>query len=97
MRILARWIEHPLDAAVQCPHDADPREHRRAAVRRHQDQGFHRRLPIQRFVFRLRQFGYVGAGVLQRYELPSVGQRDGIIEGALPRQTLSRRLLVRQL
>jgi hypothetical protein len=25
MRILARWIEHPLDVAVQYPHDADAR------------------------------------------------------------------------
>jgi hypothetical protein len=27
--------------AVQCPHDADAREHRRATLRRHQDQGLH--------------------------------------------------------
>jgi len=35
---------------------------------RAQDLGFHRRLPFRRFVFRLRQFGDVGAGVLQGNE-----------------------------
>ncbi len=34
MRVFAREIEHPFDVAVQCPHDADAREHRRPAVRR---------------------------------------------------------------
>ena len=28
MRLFARWIEHALDVAVQCPHDPDAREHR---------------------------------------------------------------------
>ena len=25
--LFSRWIEHALDVAVQCPHDADPRKH----------------------------------------------------------------------
>jgi hypothetical protein len=32
--ILARWIERAFGVAVQCPHDADAREHRRPAERR---------------------------------------------------------------
>jgi hypothetical protein len=34
--LFSRWIEHALDVAVQCPHDADPRKHRRAAELDHQ-------------------------------------------------------------
>jgi hypothetical protein len=42
MMILARWIDHPLDAAIECPHHADAREHRRD-----QNQGFHKgKLPL---------------------------------------------------
>jgi hypothetical protein len=50
---------------AQRPHHADAREHRRAAERRYQDQGFHRRLPFRRRVFGLRKLGDVGAGVFE--------------------------------
>jgi hypothetical protein len=40
MRVFPARVEHALDVPVQCPHDADPREHRRAAERRDQHQGF---------------------------------------------------------
>ena len=43
---LAIWIELANVVAVQCPHDADPREHRRAAQRCDQAQRFHARLPL---------------------------------------------------
>jgi hypothetical protein len=44
MGVLARGI--PNVAAAQCPHDADPRKHRRASERRDQDQGLHSGLPL---------------------------------------------------
>jgi hypothetical protein len=46
MRVFAIGIEHALDVAVQRSHDTDPREHRRAAGRRRQDQRLHRRPAI---------------------------------------------------
>ena len=88
MSILARWIEHPLDVPVQCPHNTDAREHRWAAERRHQDQGFHRGLPFRRFVFCLWQLGDVGAGVLQRDERSPVRQLDWVVKFTAPACTL---------
>jgi hypothetical protein len=40
--------------AIERLHDADPRKHRRPAMRRDQDQGFHRRLPFLGLVLCLR-------------------------------------------
>jgi hypothetical protein len=49
---LAVWIELANVVPVQRPHDADPREHRRAAVAfGDEDQGFHRGLPFVGIVF----------------------------------------------
>jgi hypothetical protein len=42
--------------AVQRPHDADPREHRRPARLRNQDQRLHRGLPFRSIMLGLRQF-----------------------------------------
>ena len=64
---LARGIKFLNVAAVQRPHDADARKHRRATERRHQDQGFHRRLPFRGRVLGLRQLRDVVAGVFERY------------------------------
>ncbi len=48
-------IEHPFDVAVQCPHDADPRHHSRAAVAfGDQEQHFDRGLPLFDLLFGLR-------------------------------------------
>jgi len=52
--------------AVQCLHDADPREHRRAARLRDQEQRLHGRLPFRRLVLGLTKFGDVDPGILQR-------------------------------
>ena len=82
MSTFARGIEHPLDVPVQRPHDADPREHRRPAVCRHQDQGLHRRLPILGFVLGLRQLRDVLAGNLKGDELATAGKLDRLVEGA---------------
>jgi len=62
---------------VYCAHYADPREHRRPAGRRDQQQGFHRCLPFRRFVLGLRELRDVGAGVLERDEGAAVRQPSG--------------------
>jgi hypothetical protein len=84
MRILAIGIEHPLDVPVQGPHDADARKHRRPAERHHQDQGFHRCLPLSGRVLGFRELRDVIAGILQRDELAAAGQRDGLVEWPFP-------------
>jgi hypothetical protein len=66
-------IEHALDVAVQCPHDADACEHRRAAERRDQDQRLHGGLPLRSFVLGLRKLGDVGASILKRDQLTTAG------------------------
>jgi hypothetical protein len=65
MRLFAGRIEHSLNVTVQRLHDADARKHRRAAVRRDQDQGRHCRLPLRRRVLGLRKLGDIGARVLE--------------------------------
>ncbi|WP_458149498.1 hypothetical protein [Bradyrhizobium sp. UFLA05-109] len=56
-------------SAVQGTHDANPREHRRAALLGHQDQGFHRRLPFRGIMHGLGQRGDVFAGVTAAFSL----------------------------
>jgi len=47
MRVLARWIEHRLDVAIERPHHADASEHGCTTKCRDQDQGFHKgKLPV---------------------------------------------------
>ena len=82
--LFTRWFEHELDVTIQCLHDADPRQHRRPARRRDQDQGLHRCLPFRRLVLGLRKFRDVVAGILERDELATVRQRDRLVEGAGP-------------
>ncbi len=84
MMFLARGIKLPNVVAVQCPHDADAREHRWPARRRDQDQGFHRGLPFLRVVLGLGKFRDVPAGVLERDELTAARQLDRILEPSLP-------------
>jgi hypothetical protein len=55
---------------------------RAAAVLGHQDQRFHRGLPLRRIVFGFREFGDVGAGVFQSDELAPRGKWYRIIEAA---------------
>jgi len=47
MVVFAIGIENPFDVAIQGRHDADPREHRRAAQRRDQHQRFDCGLPFR--------------------------------------------------
>jgi hypothetical protein len=80
---LAVQIELANMVAVQCLHDADPGEHRRAAMRRDQDQGFHSSQPLWRRVLSLRKLRDV-AGVLQRDELAAARQRNPLVEPSFP-------------
>jgi hypothetical protein len=84
MRLFAIGIELALDVAVQRSHDADTREHRRPARRRHQDQRLRGRLPLRRLVLGPRKLRDVVAGVLQRDELATAGKRDWIFKLSLP-------------
>ena len=61
MRVFPVGTERPLDVAIERPHDADSREHRRAAKFCDQEQCFHGGLPWRGVVFRL---GQLGGGIL---------------------------------
>jgi hypothetical protein len=61
-----------------------PMRANRSAERRHQDQGFHRSLPLRRRVNGFWQLGNVGPGVLQRHELASTRQWDRIVKQSFP-------------
>src|SRR5258708_6356403 len=63
--IFARGIEHPLDVAVQRPHDADASEHRRAAQFCNQDQALNRGLPLDGVRFFSWKFGRVARCIEQ--------------------------------
>jgi hypothetical protein len=86
---LAVQIELANMVAVQCPHDADPREHRRPAVRRDQDQGLHCCLLLRRFVLSRPKFRDVIAGILERDQLAAAGQRNRIVEPSFPASIVS--------
>jgi hypothetical protein len=77
-------IEHALNAAIKCAHDADPREHRRAARGCDQEQRLHRSLPFRRRVLGLRELCDVGAGVGKGDEGSAARQRDGFVKPSLP-------------
>ena len=77
--VLALGIKDPLDVTVQRLHDSDPRHHRRTATR-HQQQHLNGGLPFRQVGFLLRQFRNVVGRVLQREQLPAVGQNDGILK-----------------
>jgi hypothetical protein len=55
MLLFARRIEHPLNVAIQRPHDPDACKHSRAARRRDQDQGLYCVLPFRLIRFGLRE------------------------------------------
>ncbi|MDH2407073.1 hypothetical protein QCM77_45790, partial [Bradyrhizobium sp. SSUT18] len=87
MRLSAVRGELPNVMAVQCPHDADPREHRRAAKIGYQHQRLDGGLPFWRIMLALRQLRDEGGGIVRGDQLAAIRQRDGIIECA--RQPLS--------
>jgi hypothetical protein len=69
-------------AGVQCPHEANPREHRRALRRGDQDQGFHGGLPLCGLVLGLRKLRDVP--ILKGDEIATARQRYWIIKGPFP-------------
>ena len=82
MMILARR-EHPLDVAVQCPHDADARHHRRAPVAfGDQDQDFNGSRPLLDLLFGLRQLLDISGGVFERDELATARQGNPLYDRA---------------
>ena len=84
MMILSIRFEHARNVAVQRSHDADAREHRRPARRRHQDQGLHCGLPFRSLVFSLRKSRDVFAGVRERDKLATARQRYRFIKASFP-------------
>jgi hypothetical protein len=84
MRVFARCIEHPLDVAVQCPHDADAHHHSRPVELDDQEQGFDRGLPFLEILLSLRQFHDVVGGIAQSHQPAPTRQQDGIIERTDP-------------
>jgi hypothetical protein len=84
MMIFAIGVEHAFNLAVQRPHDADARHHRRAVLLGDQDQTFHCCLPFRHLVFGLWKLSDVVASVLQRDEAAPAGQRDWNFERPLP-------------
>ena len=91
MRIFARGVKLANVAAVQRPHDADTRKHRRAARRRYKDQGLHCGLPLRGLVFSLRKSRDVFAGVRDRDKLATARQRYRFIKASFPAPISHRR------
>ena len=85
MCLFAIRIEYPLDTTVQRPHDPDPRQHWIANAAT-QHQKFDRRLLLLQVGLFFRQLGVVVGRVLQREQLPAVGQRDRLVERGGPGQ-----------
>ena len=84
MLVFAISVEHPLDVAVQSSHDADARHHGRAVELDYHEQGFNRGLPLVEQLLGLGELLDVFRGVLQGNDLATVGQRDPVVETALP-------------
>jgi hypothetical protein len=90
MRVFAIGIKVAGDVPFQCPHDADPREHRRPAVRRDQHQDVHCCLPFRGFMLGWRQSRDVVAGVLKRDKVTAARKRDRIVECPFPASCFTR-------
>ena len=85
MCLFAIGIEDPLDMSIERLHDTDPRQHRIAAAAA-QHQHFDCRLPFRQIGFLPGKLRNVVGRVLQREQLPAVGQNDGIFETDRPGQ-----------
>jgi hypothetical protein len=81
MRFFAIWIEHALDMTVRRPHNTNPRQHRWPVLLNHQEQRLHCGLPFGRLRFGFGELGDVSAGVLERDELATRGNRIGSSNG----------------
>jgi hypothetical protein len=67
-------------AAVQCQHDADPRQHRGAAALDDKQQRFRRGLPFRKLAVLGRETYHVGRGIAKEDELFAARQRDRFVE-----------------
>ena len=67
-------------AAVQCQHDADPRQHRGAGALDDKQQRFRRGLPFRKLVVLGRETYHVGRGIAKEDELFAARQRDRFVE-----------------
>ncbi len=80
MMVFPIRIKHVFNVAVQRPHDADAREHRRSARRRDQDQGLHCCLPFPGLVFDLRKLRDVVAGIFKGDKLATARRRYRLVK-----------------
>lgn len=83
MMTFAVGVEIPNVVPIERPHDADAREHGRAAKLRDQEQRFHCGLPRRGVVFGLGQLGDELGRIPERNELATARQRDWIVESPL--------------
>jgi hypothetical protein len=84
MRVFARRIKHPLDVPIECPHHSNARHHGGAIELDDQEQGLDRGLPFLKMLLDLGKLLDVFGGVLERNELATARQGNGIVEGAKP-------------
>jgi len=84
MRVFTIGVEHALDAAIECPHDANASKHRRATEIHDEEKGLHRGLPLRCRMFGLRQPRDVSRRVTQGDKLATAGSGYRIVEGAAP-------------
>jgi hypothetical protein len=80
------WLPSSIrfDVTVQCPHDTDPGEHRRAAKLGNKKQRLHRGLPFRGVVLGLGQLGGVFCRIPERDELATARQRDRVFKRSFP-------------
>jgi hypothetical protein len=76
--VFAISVEHPLDVAVQCSHDANARHHGRAVEFDYQDQGFYRGRPLLELLFGLGQLLDIFRRVLQGDGLANRGAGEWV-------------------
>jgi hypothetical protein len=84
MGVFAIRIELPHDVPVQRSQHADTRHHGRAVMLDNQEHRFDCGLPLAEVLFGLGQLLDIFGGILERVELAAAGQRDWIVERALP-------------
>jgi hypothetical protein len=88
MGAFAVRIELPDDVAIERLHDADPRDHGRAIVLGHQDQAFHRRLPLVRILIGFGKLQDIRSGIAQGAESEAIGQLYRLFRMLLTRPLL---------
>jgi hypothetical protein len=85
MLLLGVGVERYHDVAIERLHERDARQHRMTATAA-QHQRLDCDLPVSQAGFLLRQLRNIVGRVLQREQLPAVGQNDGIVKTGRPRR-----------